>query len=153
LWLDSERCSAFFADIVLICEGSTEKVFIDYLIKNKWDDIREKRIYVLDTMSKFNIHRYMNLFKELGIYHSVLADRDEDENVHEYINQFIEDQKNDYTRSIDFFDKDIESFLGIGSPPSNRRDKKPLNVMWHYFKGKIGEDKIEALKNKVEKLL
>lgn len=153
LWLDSERCSAFFADIVLICEGSTEKVFIDYLIKNEWDDIREKRIYVLDAMSKFNIHRYMNLFKELGIYHSVLADRDEDKNVHEYINQFIEDQKNDYTRSIDFFDKDIESFLGIGSPPNNRRDKKPLNVMWHYFRDKIDEDRIEALQNKVKKLL
>lgn len=153
LWLDSERCSAFFADIVLICEGATGKVFIDYLIKNKWDDIREKRIYVLDAMGKFNIHRYMNLFKELGIYHSVLADRDEDRYAHEYINHFIEDQKSDYTRSIDFFDKDIESFLGIDSPPNNRRDKKPLNVMWHYFRRKIDEDKIEALQNKVEKLL
>jgi len=153
LWLDSERCCAFFADIVLICEGATEKVFIDYLVRNKWNDIREKRIYVLDAMSKFNIHRYMNLFKELGIYHSVLADRDEDENYHEYVNQFIEGQRNDYTRFIDFFDKDIEYFLGIGYPPGNRRDKKPLNVMWHYFVGKIDEDKIEALQNKVEKLL
>lgn len=41
LWLDSERCSAFFADIVLICEGATEKTFIDYLIKNEWNDLRE----------------------------------------------------------------------------------------------------------------
>jgi len=153
LWLDSERCCAFFADIVLICEGATEKVFISYLIKNKWGDIREKRIYVLDAMSKFNIHRYMNLFKELGIYHSVLADRDEDENYHEYINQFIEGQRNDCTRSIDFFDKDIECFLGIGYPPGNRRDKKPLNVMCQYFGSKIGEDRIEELKSKVGRLL
>lgn len=43
LWLDSERCSAFFADIVLICEGATEKVFIDYLIKNKWNELKEKK--------------------------------------------------------------------------------------------------------------
>jgi len=153
LWLDSERCCAFFSDIVLICEGATEKVFVDYLIKNKWDDIREKRVYVLDAMSKFNIHRYMNLFKELGIYHSVLADRDEDENYHEYVNQFIEGQKNDYTRLIDFFDKDIECFLGIGYPPDNRRDKKPLNVMYQYFGDKISEDKIEVLRSKIERLL
>jgi len=153
LWLDSERCSAFFADIVLICEGATEKTFIDYLIKNKWNDLREKRIYVLDAMGKFNIHRYMNLFKELGIYHSVLADKDENNNVHDYINQFIKDKKNEFTKSIDFFDKDIETFLGISAPPSNRRDKKPLNVMWHYFNGKISEDKIAALKKKVEGLL
>jgi len=153
LWLDSERCSAFFSDIVLICEGATEKVFIDYLIKNKWGDFRKKRIYVLDAMGKFNIHRYMNLFKELGIYHSVLADKDENNSVHEFINQFIEGQKNEYTNSIDFLDKDIESFLGINAPSSTRRDKKPLNVMWHYFKGKISEDKIDALNKKVDGLL
>jgi predicted ATP-dependent endonuclease of OLD family len=153
LWLDSERCSAFFADIALICEGATEKVFIDYLIKNKWNDLREKRFYVLDAMGKFNIHRYMNLFKELGIYHSVLADKDENNNVHEFINQFIEEQKNEFTNTIDFFDQDIETFLGITTPPRNRRDKRPLNVMWHYSKDKIPEDKIDALKDKVDGLL
>lgn len=153
LWLDSERCSAFFADIVLICEGATEKTFIDYLIKNEWNDLREKRIYVLDTMGKYNIHRYMNLFKELGIYHSILADKDENNNVHEFINQFIEEQKNEFTKSVDFFNKDIETFLGINAPPSTRRDKKPLNMMWHYSKGKISINKIAALKKKVEGLL
>jgi len=153
LWLDSERCSAFFADTVLICEGATEKIFIDYLIKNEWKDIREKRIYILDSMGKYNIHRYMNLFKELGIYHSVLADKDENRDIQEFINQFIEDQKNEFTGSIGFFDKDIETFLDINSPPNTRKDKKPLNLMWHYFKEKISADKINALKGKVEGLL
>jgi len=153
LWLDAERCCAFFTDIVLICEGATEKVFIDYLIKNEWNDIREKRIYVLDALGKFNIHRYMNLFQELGIYHSILADRDDDRNVHEYINQFIESQKNDYTRFIGFFDKDIECLLGIDCPPREQRYKRPLNVMCQYFGSKIGEDRIGELKSKVGRLL
>ncbi len=126
---------------------------VNYLIKNEWNDLREKRVYVLDTMGKFNIHRYMNLFKELGIYHSVLADKDEDNDVHKFINQFIEDQKNGFTKSVDFFDKDIETFLGINTPPSTRRDKRPLNVMWHYHKGKIPGDKIAALKKKVTGLV
>ena len=94
LWLDSERCCAFFADVVLICEGATEKVFIDYLIKNQWNDLRENRIYVLDSMGKYNIHRYMNLFKELGIHHSILYDKDENESIHEIINLFIQNQRN-----------------------------------------------------------
>jgi predicted ATP-dependent endonuclease of OLD family len=42
LWLDATRCSAFFSDIVLICEGSTEKTLIDYLIQNKWGNLRER---------------------------------------------------------------------------------------------------------------
>jgi len=39
----------------------------------------------------------MNLFCELGIYHSILADRDENKSVQEFINQFIQEQKNDYS--------------------------------------------------------
>jgi putative ATP-dependent endonuclease of OLD family len=150
LWLDSERCCAFFADIVLICEGAAEKSLIDYLIKNEWNEIREKRIYVLDAMGKFNIHRYMNLFEKLGIYHSVLIDRDEDKKAHRFINPFIESRKNSYTKSIDFFYGNIETFLGIKKVQSY---KKPLNVMWNYFKGNICKGKIEELKEKVLKLL
>ena len=153
LWLDSERASSFFADIVLICEGATEKTFIDCLIKNEWTNLRDKRIYVLDAMGKFNIHRYMNLFKTLGIYHSVLADKDENHNVHEIINQFIEDNKNSYTKGIHFFDQSIEDFLGIPIPPANRKDKKPLNVMWHYKNDKIQQNKIVQLKRIIEGLV
>ncbi|MCP2619788.1 AAA family ATPase [Candidatus Aminicenantes bacterium AC-334-K16] len=151
LWLDLERASSFFAEIVLICEGATEKAFIDYLIRNEWIDLRERKIYVLDVMGKFNIHRYMNLFKELGIYHSILADRDENNNVHEIINQFIENNKNIYTKNIYFFDKKIEDFLGIPLP--HRRDKRPLNVLWHYKNGKISKDKIYKLKRIIERLI
>lgn len=151
LWLDSERCSAFFADIVLICEGATEKVLIEYLIKNQWNDIREKKLYVLDAMGKFNIHRYMNLFEKLGINHSIIADKDENRNIHYFINDFIEKNKNVFTRKIDFFDKDIETFLGVD--PVERKDKKPLNIMWHYFNNKIDNKKLEELRNKIINLV
>jgi len=153
LWLDATRCTAFFADIVLICEGATEKTFIDYLIENKWEDLRERRACILDAMGKYNIHRYMNLFKELGISHSVLLDRDENEHVHQLINQFVESKKNEYTQHIYFFEKDIEAFVGITPPPKNRRDKKPLNLLWHYFQGKIEENRINELQKVVDNLL
>jgi putative ATP-dependent endonuclease of the OLD family len=151
LWLDNERCCAFFADNVLICEGATEKVLIDYLIKNKWQYLSKKRIYVLDALGKFNVHRYMNLFNELGILHSVLIDDDENEGIHSLINQFIKNQANGFTKEIDFFDKDIESFLNIPTP--KRRDRKPLNAIWHYNKNKISEEKIKDLETKVNNLL
>ena len=98
-------------------------------------------------MGKFNIHRYMNLYKELGITHSVLADRDENKNIHGIVNGFIDKQKNEFTRAIDYFDKDIETFLDIATV--ERRNKKPLNVMWHYFKDRIDDEKIQELKDKV----
>jgi len=153
LWLDSTRCSAFFADVVLICEGATEKTFIDYLIENEWENLRESRACVLDAMGKYNIHRYMNLFKELGILHSILLDKDENEKIHAFINEFIRNQKNDYTQEVYFFEKDIETFLGVNPPPENRRDKKPLNMMWHFLQGKIEKERIEKLRTVVETLL
>lgn len=152
LWLDSERCCSFFSDTVLICEGASEKILIDYLIKNEWPELRAKQIYVLDAMGKFNLHRYMNLFDELGISHSVLADRDENQGIHGIVNEFIREKKNNNTRNIDFFPVDLEEFLGIDKPPDNRKDKKPLNVMWHYFENKIEKNKIEELEQKVKAL-
>ena len=89
----------------------------------------------------------------MKLFRLLLADKDNNRGVHVIINQFIEDQKNDFTKTIDFFDDDIETFLEISKPPRNRNDKKPLNVMWHYFKDKISEDKIHELKDKVNKLI
>lgn len=95
----------------------------------------------------------MNLFKELGIAHSIILDKDENEQIHGFINEFIQNQKNEFTKEIFFFEKDIETSLGISPPPNDRRDKKPLNVMWHYFQGTIEEKRIEELGKIVEKLL
>jgi predicted ATP-dependent endonuclease of OLD family len=151
LWLDSTRCSAFFAEIVLVCEGSTEKTFIEYLIENEWNDLTNRRVCIMDAMGKYNVHRCMNLLKELGIAHSVLLDRDEDIRIQPFLNEFVQSQKNDLTKRIYFFEKDIETFLGI--PPPERPDRKPLNVMWHYVKGKIPNGKMEELHTIVRDLL
>jgi len=150
LWLDSERTSLFFAKKVIICEGASEKVFIDYLLNNKWLELKNQNIYILDSLGKFNIHRYMNLFKYLGINHSVLMDND-DNDTQEIVNYFIESNKNEYTNKIKLFEKDLENFLGIETPP--RKDLKPLNIMYQYSKGNIPTDKIEELKEMLKNLV
>ncbi len=153
LWLDSERCCSFFAENIIICEGASEKVFLEYLLKNKWLKLSDKQIYVLDSMGKYNIHRYMNLFKELGIFHSILADKDKNDEIQDIINEFIVNNRNPFTKGINFFDNDIETFLGIKPPPKNRRDKKPLNIMWNFFKNNISDDKIKNLKQIIMDLI
>jgi len=160
LWLDTERCCSFFANNVLICEGATEKRFLDYMIKNHWqEDFRNKKIYVFESGGKYQIHKFMNLFKHLGINHSVLYDCDVSDvndraRAHKYINEFIETSKNNntFTKKIDHFDNDIESFLKV-NVVGVRPDKKPLNLMWNYKKGNIAPEKIDELKDKIIGLL
>jgi len=154
LWLDPDRCCAFFADFILICEGASEKILIDYLIKNKDIELLDKEIYILNALGKENIHRYMNLFKELGIKHSVLFDGDENKknsNYHAKVNGFITNNKNEFTIKIDSFKNNLEDFLAI--PEESRSDKKPLSVMWHYQNNKIEDKKIQEFKTKVSNLL
>ncbi len=150
LWLDSERTSVFFAKHVLICEGASEKVFIDYLLNNKWLDLKDKHLYILDSLGKFNIHRYMNLFGNLGIKHSILMDRDENP-TQQIVNDFIESCRNEHTSKIDLFEKDLEGFLGIATV--RRKDLKPLNIMYQNSIGAISEDKIKDLKEKIVRLV
>lgn len=152
LWLDSERSSLFFAKQVLICEGATEKILFEYLCSTEWQEYKNKHIYFLDAMGKYNIHRYMNLFKELGIRHSVVFDKDTgnksyDTN-HKPLNEFIYTCSNEFTIKIDTFDNDIEDFLGVKSPTKEeiKRGLKPICLLMNYKDGKIKSDKIAQLK-------
>ncbi|EES48539.1 AAA family ATPase [Clostridium botulinum] len=151
MWLDSERSSMFFAQVVLICEGATEKVFIDYLLDEKWSDLRNKGIYVLDAMGKFNIHRYMNIFEKLGIKHSIIIDSDENKGVQGVFNAYLEENKNEFTNKIFKFRKDIEDFLAIEKPC--RKDLKPLNIMYKYKNNEISSDRINELQEEINNLI
>jgi predicted ATP-dependent endonuclease of OLD family len=150
MWVDAERARSFFAKHVIICEGATEKVVFDYLMNNLLSDFIDKNVYILDSMGKFNLHRYINLFGKLGITHSVLYDRDDDKSIHEIINKFISSNKNEYTRAICTFDSDFEKFLGIEEV--KRKDLKPLNVLTMLKDSKITKQKLTELRNVFEKL-
>lgn len=154
LWLDPDRCCAFFADLILICEGASEKILIDKLIKNEEIKLTNKEAYILNALGKENIHRYMNLFRELGIKHSVLYDADEDKGRHKKINEYLNNNKNGLTVKIDYFENSLEDYLGIEKiKEPGKSYLKPLNVMWHYQNDKIDKNKINGFKSKVEALL
>lgn len=148
IWLDTERASMFFAKHVLICEGASEKAFIDYLMNNIWVELKDKHIYCLDALGKYNIHRYNVLLSNFGLSHSVLMDFDEDNKQHKYVNEFVKSK----ISKLYGFEKDFETFLGITSVPKNRNDLKPLNVLKNYEDGKITNEKIEELKEIVKDL-
>lgn len=150
LWLDTERCCSFFSDCVLICEGPTEKRFIDYMIQTGWNqEFGSKKVYVLESGGKYHMHKFMNLFSCLGIRHSVLFDLDNNKPQQKYINDYIIQSKNEQTYKIDSFKGDIESFLDVQKPSKMRNDLKPLNLMWKYHDGQIDKAKITQLKNKI----
>lgn len=150
LYLDSERSSMFFANHILLCEGASEKKFIDLFIDHHLPSLRAKQIYILDAMGKFNLHRFMTLLGKLGITHSIIFDEDENRSYHQAINEFLDQRKNEYTANTFSFKKDLESYLGIDKP--DRSDLKPLNVIMHYSEGKISKDKINEFKKILEDL-
>lgn len=143
LWLDAERSALFFAKHVIICEGATEKVLLNHIIDSEWPCLKEKHIYFLDAMGKYNIHRYMNLFKHLGISHSVLMDSDQDRDVHALVNEFLCDNINPFTKRLYAFEKDFEKFLEV--PEAPRKDLKPLHIMDCYIRNMINDAKLGEL--------
>jgi len=151
LWLDNDRCCAFFADKVLICEGPSDKALIDFLIKTKKIIFNNSKVYVFNADGKYGIHKYMNLFFNLGIKHSVLYDNDNNKNEHVIINNFIKNKKNDLTIDLYNFETDIEDFLGIKKPS----DKwlKPFYLLWNFQNNNIKEDKINDFIQIVKTLL
>ena len=145
IWLNAERSSLFFAKHVIICEGPSEKVLFEYLFNELWTDLRDKQIYILDALGKFNIHRYISFLSKLGIEHSIFADKDNDDNIHAIINDYITSKRTAFTKNIHFFENDIEDFLEIAKP--SRKDLKPINIIKKQMSGEITTAKITALKN------
>ncbi len=92
----------------------------------------------------------MNLFDKLGISHSVLYDRDSNKEFEEFVNNFINGNKNNYTKTIETFPKDIEGFLGIKLP--KRKEQKPLSLLIKLKNEEISTEKINELMKKLRKL-
>lgn len=152
LWLDSERLSLFFSDTVILIEGATEKVFLNYQLARDWELLREHKICVVDVNGKYNFHRYMKLLEAYGISHIVICDGDSHRNIHKTINPFITNCRNQFTLSSPyFFEKDLEDFLGYEAP--KRQDIKPITIMQKLEKQEICAQKLEALYGVVSGLL
>jgi putative ATP-dependent endonuclease of the OLD family len=150
LWLDSERASMFFADHVFITEGATEKILIEYLLDNDWADLKREKIYVLDAMGKFNIHRYIKLLSLFGIKHSVFIDSDSEKKgkglvLHQKLNKHICDCMTFYTScEPHLFEPDLESFLGLPVPKD--RERKPLEILKAVTSNSIDINKLGEFK-------
>lgn len=156
LWLNPERSSLFFANAVLIVEGLSEQVLINYLLKTGQLPSAAKGVLVLETLGKYNIHRFMNLLRELRIDHAVLHDMDgnktgSEKSKQDALNQLIQQSRNDYTKAVDTLPSNLEDFLGIAT--SGERWKKPAEVLLAVQQNKVAADKLDAFKNKVSSLL
>ena len=128
LWLDTERASMFFADKVLLVEGTTERALFNYLLANNWLAHGGDRIFVVDALGKFNFHRFLNLMEAFGIFHGVIFDNDCEKDHHKVINDLIRRKCNQYTlaQPVEFTDC-LERHLELSLP--GRPDQKPIQIL------------------------
>ena len=147
-----DRLNIFFADQVLFVEGPSEIVLINKLIEDNKLDI-PAGCYVLDSMGKFNMPKFMNLCKTLGITHSVLYDQDNGSNNQQQWNQLIESSKNEFTWKTRALTNDLETFLAL--PKVERKDKslKPQLLLEKYMNNGIQSEKINDFCKVVEDLV
>lgn len=149
IFLSPYRASLFFSSTVLLVEGTTEQALIDKLL----DEAKisaPQGFLVIDTLGKYNTHRFMNLLGELGIKHAVLVDKD-NSIMHEKINRLIESSRNNFTLGIDFLENDMESYLRVEKV--NQDYQKPLTMMSRYNNGGIDSTRINDLASRIEAII
>jgi putative ATP-dependent endonuclease of the OLD family len=142
LWLNPDRCGLFFANHVLLVEGQAEQALINRLAGDGKIPEAQQGIYVLDCLGKYNIHRFINLLKALGVPHSVVHDDDLDEDQHKELNELIAASKDpQLTFAVKTVPGNIEKFLDVSSCGSPHR--KPQHLLFLYEKGEIKESKLK----------
>lgn len=139
LWLDSKRSASFFAERVLLVEGPTETALLTYMYDEGMLDSC-KGVFIIDTIGKYNIHRFMRLFESFGIKHYVLYDGDNGR--HAAIDASINSAVNAFTGAVDTFPADLEGFLGV--PSARQKHRKPQHVMLQVANGAIDLNPLAA---------
>jgi len=152
LWLNPIRAGAFFAERVLLVEGTSEYALFTFMLSRGLLRTPRRGVTIIDTLGKWNTHRFMNILGALRIPHAVLFDLDGSSRKDQALQKAIESSRNSYTRAVDRFDADLESFLNVQNAPKDRY-RKPQHLMWQLLQGKIGEDRLTALQGKVQALL
>ncbi len=157
LWLNPERSGLFFADLVLIVEGLSEQVLVNYLIRKREIELPTKWVFVLETWGIYNMHRFMNLLGALKIRHAVLYDLDETKTGAKKVKQdklisLIEKSRNECTLGIDSIPANLESFLDVAVEKDDRW-KKASKILLETTRGKIAPKLLAAFKTKIEALL
>ncbi len=155
LCLNAERANSFFSTNTILVEGGSEVGIINRLI----DDghiVNGAGLCVFDSLGKYNIHRFMNLFGKLGINHSVIIDDDTNKNgeereMQQEVNKMIETSKNDFTKTIIKIPGNLELLLDI--KVRARSDQKPQAILMQYDNGNIKMEKIQALANLVNRCI
>lgn len=77
---NDERTNLFFSNHVILCEGFTEKLLLDYCSSESkipgWDFLWKYGVYVLSSDGSNNIPKYVSVLNELGISYTVMLDND-----------------------------------------------------------------------------
>lgn len=140
LWLQPLRCAAFFANRVILVEGPTETALHAYLASHNHITPLIRGVLVIDTMGKFNIHRFVGLFSAFGIDHAVLYDGDNGDKHDAEATAAINAAKSSYTREVVQLESDIESELGIEA--TKNKWQKPQYLLYHLTAGLVDEEKL-----------
>lgn len=152
LWLNPDRRGLFFANHVLIVEGPTEQAFINKLIDEGRITRPADGMHVLDSIGKYNVHRFMNLLIHMGIPHSVLHDDDGNKDLHADVNQLIQDARHaTLTTAITTIPDDTETLLGIPKPGADHR--KPQHLLFLHETNQIDAAKLDSFCSRVEACL
>ena len=156
LWLDSERSSLFFADRVLLVEGTSERALFNYLLADKWHDFCHHRICIVDVLGKFNFHRFMGLLNIFHIPYGIILDDDNSKELHSAINDFVDQLAKDSCSLIlaspEKVQDCLETLLGL-SKQNGRSDKKPLEIMKAVTANEIDETQMTTLRETFKKAL
>jgi putative ATP-dependent endonuclease of the OLD family len=152
IYLNPDRACMFFARRVLIVEGPTETALINHLIDQGKISTKLSGLHIVDSIGKFNIHRFMNLLAALGIEHAVLHDADlSTQTLQQEVNELIMASQNAFTFDIKTVKPDLEDYLGLPKPPESHR--KPQSAIYNYEKGNYKTTEMQAFCQLVEGLI
>lgn len=148
LWMDNERSSLFFVDLVLLVEGPTESALFSRMIDDGRLELPKTTCEILHSDGKYNAIRFMRLLAKLGMPHIVVHDADPNGGrCQEQLNELIqrEAQNSEFTYDVILLDPDLEDYLEWPKPQRRHQGLKPGVALLNYEERGATTPKLDEL--------
>lgn len=148
LWMDNERSSLFFVDLVLLVEGPTESALFSRMIDDGRLALPMTTCGILHSDGKYNTVRFMRLLAKLGIPHIVVHDVDPNGNRHQQqLNELInqEAENSEFTYDVVLLDPALEGYLEWPKPEGRHQGLKPGVALLNYEERGATTPKLDEL--------
>ncbi|MFZ5425021.1 MAG: ATP-dependent nuclease [Patescibacteria group bacterium] len=157
-YLDAEKNKIFFSNKTVLCEGNTERLLANYIIKSDAyvDDFgTQSAVTLIDCCGKYNLVHFIRICEDLHINYSIFYDLDTNKKDKKQLNEDVNEAIKNLLDSAQYLvSKHVcDDNLDISLFQENISNDQKMNIIERIEEGNYDTEVYDKLKSCIKELV